>query len=346
MTAPEAKKAWHAWLRAMAQRYSKHVKLWEIWNEPNTEWFWKPKPDAKLYGRMVKEATEIIRGVDPTAMILAGSTAHVPLDFLQDFLNSEGADSFDFWSVHPYAGVPEETDAVMRQAQQLLASKDKCDVLWQTECGFPSNADTGGWGYGGPWDEVKHAKWVLRRLLSDMVVGTKMSIYFVLNDYPAILEGGPDKGKMGINRKGLFYGGSWERKPAAHAFSNLAGLLDDRFQPKSLRTELSVTEPGSFGQIKPEALRILTLADMYTHAPAIVYWLGVPMQTDAKGGKAKLAVAVRNIHQPILIDLLDGHVYESPPFEKTGDTIMFASLPLSDYPIVVCSRTGISVDSR
>jgi len=344
MTDPEAKRAWHAWLRAMAQRYNKHVKLWEIWNEPNSEWFWKPKPDARLYGRMVKEVTEVIRGVDPSAMILAGSTAAVPLDFLHDFLKSEGADSFDFWSVHPYGGVPEEMDADMRRAQQLLAASDKCDVLWQTECGFPSHADTGGWGYGGPWDEVKHAKWVLRRLLADMAVGTKISIYFVLNDYPAILEGGPDKGKMGINRKGLFHGGSWERKPAAYAFSNLAGLLDDRFQPKPLRAELSIAEPGSFGEIRPEALRTLTLTDRYTHAPAVVYWLGVPMQTDAKAGKAKLGVAAGAIRQPVLVDLLDGRVYELPPFEKTGDTIAFVGLPVSDSPIVLCGRTGISIE--
>jgi len=164
MTDPEANKAWHAFLEAMARRYHQHVRVWEVWNEPNIRFFWKPHPNAKAYGRMVKEVAEIIKAVDPKATVLAGATANVRIAFFRGLLDSEGADSFDFCSVHPYNAVPETQDGMIRQLQDFLASRGKPRVLWQSECSLPSRPDTAGWGGGGPWDEVKQAKWLARSL--------------------------------------------------------------------------------------------------------------------------------------------------------------------------------------
>ncbi len=63
-----------------------------------------------------------------------------------------------------------------------------------------------------------------------------------------------------------------------------------------------------------------------------------------QGPKAKLVAAVKNIREPVPIDLPDGRVYASPAIGKAGDTITFANLPLSDFPAVLCSRTGISIE--
>jgi len=257
---PGVRQAWHRYLEAMVRRYKAHVRVWEIWNEPNSGAFWQKAgknfaPSVKDYGRIVKEATSVIRRVQPEAVIIAGSTAHVRLDYLDGFLSSEGADYFDHWSVHPYGELPELKDVEIRRAQEILADYGRSSVLWQSECGFPSSADTGGWGWGGPWDETKHAKWVLRRLLSDAALGMQTSIYFVLNDYPCLIERGPDRGTMGINRKGLHFFGSWEPKPAAHAFGHLASLIDNRLEPKALDINLKIIPPsgltyaaGQFGQ--------------------------------------------------------------------------------------------------
>ena len=213
----EVRQAWHRFLEALVRRYQPHVRVWEIWNEPNGPWFWQTPTSVKDYGRMVKTVAEIIRRAQPEALILAGSTANVPRDYLEAFLSSDGAGSFDHCSVHPYGELPEASDGQILSAAELLRTRGKSPVLWQSECGFPSSADTAGWGYGGAWDETKHAKWVLRRLLSDAALGMPVSIYFVLHDYPGMLEGGPNRGQMGTNRKGLYWYGSWERKPAAHA---------------------------------------------------------------------------------------------------------------------------------
>jgi len=348
---PEARQAWHRYIETMVRRYKERVRFWEIWNEPNSGAFWQRQgknfePPVRDYGRIVKEAATIIRRIQPEAVIIAGSTAQIRLDYLEGFLSSEGAGYFDHWSVHPYGDLPEIKDADIRSAQKVLVDHGRPSVMWQSECGFPSSGDTGGWGWGGPWDETKHAKWVLRRLLSDAAVGMEVSIYFVLNDYPSLLEAGPDKGIMGINRKGLHYAGSWEPKPAAYAFRHLASVIDDRLEPKPLDVGLELLGGTNatriLGVTNPAQVRTYTLRETATGSPVVVYWLAVPMQTDFTAGKIRINLAGKPIDQPVLVDLLDGRVYEVVPVERAGRAV-FAGLPVADSPMVLCSRRLLEV---
>lgn len=339
---PEVRQAWHRFLGALVGRYQPHVRVWEIWNEPNGPWFWQTPTSVQDYGRMVKAVAEIIRRVQPEAVILAGSTAMVPGDYLETFLASEGADWFDHWSVHPYGALPEASDAAVRSAAELLRTRGKSPVLWQSECGFPSSADTAGWGYGGAWNETKHAKWVLRRLLSDAALGMTVSIYFVLHDYPGMLEGGPDRGQMGINRKGLYWYGSWERKPAAHAVAHLSSLLDDRFEPLAATQQpgFEITAAGSLAAAKTELIRTYELKHKASGQPALVVWLGVPMAAKFQPARATLTWPGAELAQPVLVDLLDGGVYALPHEIRSGQ-FRIENLPLADSPLVVCSRDAV-----
>lgn len=326
-----ARAAWHRFLAALVRRYQEHVKVWEVWNEPNIDWFWKPKPDAKLYGRMVKEVAAVIRSVDPQAVVLAGSTANVPLDYLRGLAESDGKNSFDAVSIHPYAALPDETDAAVRQVRKLLADHGRPTALWQSECGFPSRADTGGWGWGGPWDETKQAKWVLRRLVCDAALGMQCSIYFVLNDYPAILEGGPQRGKMGVNRKGLYAAESWAAKPAAYAYAHLAGLLDERLELKT---------PAALAQTS--AIRTLEFGRKGRKAELLVYWRPAAIQSGRQLARTGEMPAVPPLDHPVLVDLLDGRVYELQGRRGKGTTTL-ENLPLTDYPLVLCNRALVEV---
>ena len=263
----------------------------------------------------------------------------IPLGYFEGLLASEGANSFDFCSMHPYGALPEQADGSIRALKKLLDSRGKSSVLWQSECGFPSNADTGGWGYGGPWDETKHAKWVLRRLLCDGSLDMKVSIYFILNDYPSIFEAGPRRGELATNRKGLHYAGSWEPKHAAHAYQNLTSLFDDSLQSKPVEAAFQIIQPGSFAGVQPERIRTYALADKKTGSTVLAYWLGVPMQTDATAAKVKLALAAEGIDQPVLVDLLDGRVYQITASGGDNGKLTFENLPLADSPMVLCDRS-------
>ena len=126
---PTVRQAWHRFLEALVRRYQPHVKVWEIWNEPNGPWFWQKPASVQDYGRMVKAAAGVIKRVQPQAVILAGSTANVPLDYLEAFLASEGANSFDNWSVHPYGALPEAAEPRIRVVQESLRRHGKSPLL-------------------------------------------------------------------------------------------------------------------------------------------------------------------------------------------------------------------------
>lgn len=340
---PEARQAWHRFLEALVTRYREHVKVWEIWNEPNGPWFWTRQATVAQYGRMVKEAAGIVRRVDPGATILAGSTAMIPVDYFRGLLDSEGASAFDYCSMHPYGAVPEQTAGAVRQLQQLLSARGKSAVLWQTECGLPSSSDTAGWGFGGPWNETKHAKWVLRRLLVDAALTMRVSIYFILEDYPGLIEAGPNRGKQGINRKGLYFAQSWEPKPAAYAFQNLASLIDDRLTPKPVPTAIQILDPGPLAGANAESVHVYTWTEKQTGSPVIAYWLAVPMQTESAAGKVRITLSEAAIPQPVLVDLLDGRVYSVEPVIRNVGGTVFENLPVADSPLVLCSRTLVEL---
>jgi hypothetical protein len=335
----EVRAAWHRFVEALVRRYRAHVKVWEIWNEPNGAWFWATPTTVEQYGRMVKDVAPIIKRAQPQAVILAGATANVPLDYLEKFLASDGVKSFHHWSVHPYGELPEVSEPRIQGARELLRKHGKSPAVWQSECGFPSSADTGGWGFGGPWDETKHAKWLLRRLLSDARLEMPVSIYFVLHDYPAQLEAGPDKGKMGINRKGLYRHGSWECKPAADAFAHLSSLLDNRFElaPAAPTPRLEIIANGSQQPPKLETIKTCLLRHKPSGQPALVYWLAVPMQTKFQPARVTVTLPGAVIKQPVLVDLLDGNVYALPRGAR------FENLPLADSPLVLCSRAAVEL---
>jgi hypothetical protein len=217
-------------------------------------------------------------------------------------------------------------------------------VLWQSECGLPSSGDTAGWGFGGPWNETKHAKWVLRRLLADAALDMQVSIYFVLNDYPGVLEAGPNRGNLGVNRKGLHFAGSWEPKPAAYAFRNLASLIDDRLEPVPIKAAVQILDAGSLAGASADHVHTYTLVERQNGSPAIVYWLAVPMQTESAAATIRITLPEAAIPQPVLVDLLDGRVYSVESVAHGDAGTVFQSLPLSDSPLVLCNRPFVQLE--
>jgi hypothetical protein len=75
-----------AYARAFAERYGRGGSFWaehrevdalpvtdyEIWNEPNGHWAWRPAPDAARYADMYLKAHAAIHAVDPRATVVVG----------------------------------------------------------------------------------------------------------------------------------------------------------------------------------------------------------------------------------------------------------------------------------
>jgi hypothetical protein len=139
------------------------VHAYEVWNEPNIQAFWTPKPNAAHYTRLLKAAYTAIKGADPNATVLTGGTAPAttdgtnvaPVEWLRRIYQNGGGRSFDAVSHHPYSwpaqpGAAESWSAwhQMNGTSPSLRSVmrdngDGAKKIWATEYGAPTDGPSG-----------------------------------------------------------------------------------------------------------------------------------------------------------------------------------------------------------
>jgi hypothetical protein len=167
-SSPEAFDAWAKFLRAAASRYGpggtfwttfaatdpevepQPLRIWEIWNEPNTSLFWTPKPDPDAYVGLFKRSARVIKEVDPDAEIMVGGMFATPqsdgaiesFDFLDRVYSHPGmADEIDLVGVHPYGpDVASVTDQLDRTRETIDEGDDDAG-MWVTELGWGSDPE-------------------------------------------------------------------------------------------------------------------------------------------------------------------------------------------------------------
>ena len=72
---PLRRASWASWC---ATTRALGVKHYEVWNEPNQYFWWKPKPQPARYAEMVRKAYVQAKLADPSVTIVAGAMALVP----------------------------------------------------------------------------------------------------------------------------------------------------------------------------------------------------------------------------------------------------------------------------
>src|SRR5829696_6419984 len=110
-------------VQAAAKRYgadgafwSEHPELpelpitdWQLWNEPNFAFFWKPVPDPRQYLELLRAFHSAVKQADPEARVLLGGLFPTPRDglplvsFLSALYRAGAAPLFDGAALHPYA---------------------------------------------------------------------------------------------------------------------------------------------------------------------------------------------------------------------------------------------------
>jgi len=155
-----------AFAKTAAARYTGRVAAWEIWNEQNTDSFFRPGPDVAGYTALLRAVYPAIKGADPNATVLSGGVAPAatrvdgatisPTDFLQGIYDHGGAGFFDAVGWHPYcypaapgtdpgtAWNQMSTSAVNARAI-MAAHGDGAKQIWATE--FGAHTDPAGAGY-------------------------------------------------------------------------------------------------------------------------------------------------------------------------------------------------------
>ncbi len=335
----EAKAAWLRYTRAISQHYADRVTHWEIWNEPNHRTFWQPhEASAKDYIELVRVTAGEIRRNIPDAVIIGGALAGMPTEFLQQCLESGLGDLVDRISYHPYRPVPERNyEPTVARWQEMLARYNPDLRLWQGENGAPS--------VGGPrsagalsqlaWSETYQAKWLLRRILVDLLVGVDLTSYFSMVDLAAYNWGGGPSERT--NYKGLLRAADYTPKPAYFAYQCLCTLFDARTK-KISSTPLSVLDT-TLAESRIQYIR----GGQFTRDGRAIHaiWFPGELPEPFEPQTARVEIPLpgeATIEQPVLIDPLSRQVFELDGVQRQEDRLIVENLPLLDYPLLITDR--------
>ena len=137
------------------------VKHYEIWNEPNQYFWWKPKPSPRGYTALLRAAYPAAKSADRGVTIIAGAFAPTAdssngstirsTTYVRNLYDNGARSYFDAISIHPYtrpnspltqgdwnmiSGVMPDIYATMR------SHGDGAKKIWGTEMGFPTSGKT------------------------------------------------------------------------------------------------------------------------------------------------------------------------------------------------------------
>jgi hypothetical protein len=161
--APQAEPSWQAWVRDAVSRYGpggsfwsgqyqslypgsrpRPVHIWQVWNEPNLQSFYKPEPSPAGYAELARISDEAIKSIDPRATVaLAGMPGEVKLSgyrFLGRLYRVPGfRHDFDIAAVHAY-GI--NLKLIRQQLNRFRAVMrrhgDRTKKLWVSEYSWGS----------------------------------------------------------------------------------------------------------------------------------------------------------------------------------------------------------------
>ncbi len=121
---PEARAAYARFAVAAVTRYKNRGVLWEIWNEPNGD-FWKPRPSVRDYSALVRETGEAVRRAAPDEYLVGPALAGIdPEDvrWLEGCFKEGCLKYWDAVTVHPYRdGDPESATPTLQRILKLIA---------------------------------------------------------------------------------------------------------------------------------------------------------------------------------------------------------------------------------
>ncbi len=155
---PDDPQAFARFATTAAQRYAGRVEAWQVWNEPNTAAFWRPRPDAEAYAALALPAVDAIRRVDPDVTIVSAGLAAVgdlpdgseqsQARYLRDLDEADALGVFDAIGLHPYTFSYPFSPLEPFDGNAFLALPDLHALierltgqdlpLWLTEYGFPT----------------------------------------------------------------------------------------------------------------------------------------------------------------------------------------------------------------
>jgi hypothetical protein len=232
-------------------------------------------------------------------------------------------------SYHPYRSIPEsDYDAEVARWREIIRQHKPGIELWQGENGAPSQDGTAGALSQYHWTEARQAKWVTRRILSDLRLKLELTSYFHTVDMVNYITA---KGPIGkTNFKGLLRGTDYTPKPSYYAYQCLCALFD----LQTARAELPMDLPAA------DAGKIVWAGFVRGGKPLYAYWLPADLDQQMAPRPIDLSIPVAKeapLVRPVLIDPLTARIHE-PQRAVAERGVWKLSVPLADYPLLITDR--------
>ncbi len=262
-------------LTFLAGRYGDRVAGWEIWNEPNLDFFFQSSDNAADYAELVRTAYAPAKAADPHTWIVAGSTSESPLNFVNELFEHGIKGYFDAFSIHPYSGDASPLDPLepkyiknsfmsgVPAVHDVLRSHGSDRPIWLSEFGWTTSTIRNVVPWMNGVDEETQAQYVEEALVKvrDWPY-VPVAIIYELQDYSA------NRDDRNSNYGLLRYDGTF--KPAFEAFRRGAAALSaegpvrppqslDPDQPRRLRVWLDRSERRVFARGVGEPRRVARL---------------------------------------------------------------------------------------
>lgn len=134
---------WKEFVAAVAKHAAGRIKYWEVWNEPSDPRQWKGT-FAQL-ARMTRDASTIIKDIDPGALITTPTPVSDAYSFMSKFLKAGGASAVDVITFHGYGGNGQPPERVLNKISAIREAAAESGIssrpIWDTEGSWGRNVN-------------------------------------------------------------------------------------------------------------------------------------------------------------------------------------------------------------
>ncbi|MDF2927238.1 MAG: hypothetical protein K0R57_6152 [Paenibacillaceae bacterium] len=354
----EAKAAWSRYVSACVSRYKGRVEYFEVWNEPDGTHCWRHGVNAREYGRFAADTARAVKSANPGAKVLGGSFCGTELQFLHQALQEGLGEDLDYVTYHNYkfdieAGVLE----FVRTMRAIIDQFNPRIGIIQGETGAPSAFGRGALKSSG-WTYDRQAKFLLRRMMIDLMCEVKFASYFTLVDMYENLGGSEPT----IEMTKEFYGyfgvleerfdgdtplGEYAPKPSYYAFQHLCSLFPGEMRPVDLPLSMEALPSRAVGgyDVRPDDPKLVhTGFRKENGSAAFVYWYAADIMKECYSSTISFHY-MGECGDIRLVDLYSGNIYEldgSILEQPYRGAFRLKHLPLRDYPLVITFGDFIS----
>ena len=345
-------KAYNAWLKyveATAKHFKGRVEYYEVWNESDGGWTWRPEANPKEYAEFCLKTGRVVKTVDEKAKVITGSHYEDTMKFFNGEFANGSLEISDAVSYHSYNYDETLSMQKVKALKGLVKYYGKDVEVIQGESGSQSKSG----GNGALWwirtNQEMQTKQILRHTVADIIAGVKFTSIFSCVDMAENLdakEGEPITtcGYFGVlgaefdNKTGQLIGDYYE-KPSYYAFQNLCALLNENV--KSIDLPVIFTPQDSQridGRDCPTKELIYGGLEKSNGSKAFAYWNSTDM-IKVQGFEGSVTFEVSGVTgEARLIDPMDGSIYTIPDsiMTKTANNLYsFKNIPVKDYPLII-----------